>query len=141
MTEVDTAHGVCVFLYKQKTAYDMRISDWSSDVCSSDLALLMLAACSGGQDEETGPEASPDIGPLQKAERPAPAETPAADAETEAPAKAGPGNAAAAGQPIPPALPGRWPLTAAHCAAKRGPHLTPPTPNRPQLPPFQPPKR
>src|SRR3546814_9325859 len=25
-------------LYKQKTTYDMRISDWSSDVCSSDLA-------------------------------------------------------------------------------------------------------
>src|SRR3546814_6847139 len=25
------------FLFKQKTAYDMRISDWSSDVCSSDL--------------------------------------------------------------------------------------------------------
>src|SRR3546814_2107678 len=25
-------------LFKQKTAYDMRISDWSSDVCSSDLA-------------------------------------------------------------------------------------------------------
>src|SRR3546814_5305487 len=25
------------FLYKQKTAYEMRISDWSSDVCSSDL--------------------------------------------------------------------------------------------------------
>src|SRR3546814_18202525 len=46
-------------------------------------ALLMLAACSGGQDEETGPEASSDIGPLQKAERPPPAETPAADAETE----------------------------------------------------------
>src|SRR3546814_8800158 len=27
----------CCFLYKQKTAYEMRISDWSSDVCSSDL--------------------------------------------------------------------------------------------------------
>src|SRR3546814_20339379 len=26
------------FFFKQKTAYDMRISDWSSDVCSSDLA-------------------------------------------------------------------------------------------------------
>src|SRR3546814_1733039 len=29
-----------VFFFKQKTAYEMRISDWSSDVCSSDLALL-----------------------------------------------------------------------------------------------------
>src|SRR3546814_389398 len=27
------------FFFKQKTAYDMRISDWSSDVCSSDLAV------------------------------------------------------------------------------------------------------
>src|SRR3546814_3077000 len=36
--------SVCVFFlvffffFKQKTAYEMRISDWSSDVCSSDLA-------------------------------------------------------------------------------------------------------
>src|SRR3546814_15760336 len=34
--------GVCYggvfFFFKQKTAYEMRISDWSSDVCSSDLA-------------------------------------------------------------------------------------------------------
>src|SRR3546814_10282020 len=29
--------GVVVFFFKQKTAYEMRISDWSSDVCSSDL--------------------------------------------------------------------------------------------------------
>src|SRR3546814_4961596 len=28
-----------VFFFKQKTAYEMRISDWSSDVCSSDLRL------------------------------------------------------------------------------------------------------
>src|SRR3546814_3558499 len=28
---------VCVFFFQQKTAYEMRISDWSSDVCSSDL--------------------------------------------------------------------------------------------------------
>src|SRR3546814_3917525 len=27
-----------IFFFKQKTAYEMRISDWSSDVCSSDLA-------------------------------------------------------------------------------------------------------
>src|SRR3546814_5694541 len=31
---------VCFF--KQKTAYEMRISDWSSDVCSSDLAAVAL---------------------------------------------------------------------------------------------------
>src|SRR3546814_5697024 len=31
----------CVFFFKQKTAYEMRISDWSSDVCSSDLAVMI----------------------------------------------------------------------------------------------------
>src|SRR3546814_19580180 len=35
-----------IFLFKQKTAYEMRISDWSSDVCSSDLT--SGAAASGG---------------------------------------------------------------------------------------------
>src|SRR3546814_1262982 len=37
---VDCFSGVlCFFFFKQKTAYEMRISDWSSDVCSSDLLL------------------------------------------------------------------------------------------------------
>src|SRR3546814_4715342 len=31
---------MCVFFFKQKTAYEMRISDWSSDVCSSDLVQI-----------------------------------------------------------------------------------------------------
>src|SRR3546814_8087455 len=34
-------HGsvfLIIFFFKQKTAYEMRISDWSSDVCSSDLS-------------------------------------------------------------------------------------------------------
>src|SRR3546814_7662985 len=35
------------FFFKQKTAYEMRISDWSSDVCSSD---LLLADCRGLRD-------------------------------------------------------------------------------------------
>src|SRR3546814_2625762 len=30
-------YSIVVFFFKQKTAYEMRISDWSSDVCSSDL--------------------------------------------------------------------------------------------------------
>src|SRR3546814_5180625 len=36
---------MCLFLFffKQKTAYEMRISDWSSDVCSSDLAVKLVA--------------------------------------------------------------------------------------------------
>src|SRR3546814_6642922 len=32
------------FFFKQKTAYEMRISDWSSDVCSSELAFLGVQA-------------------------------------------------------------------------------------------------
>src|SRR3546814_1987503 len=32
---------VFFFLFKQKTAYEMRISDWSSDVCSSDLVMAI----------------------------------------------------------------------------------------------------
>src|SRR3546814_2078136 len=32
------------FFFKQKTAYEMRISDWSSDVCSSDLECFQQAA-------------------------------------------------------------------------------------------------
>src|SRR3546814_8130144 len=39
---------VFFFFFKQKTAYEMRISDWSSDVCSSDLKLvvpLILPRC------------------------------------------------------------------------------------------------
>src|SRR3546814_13594128 len=34
---------VLFFFFKQKTAYEMRISDWSSDVCSSDLGVERLA--------------------------------------------------------------------------------------------------
>src|SRR3546814_4257384 len=30
-----------IFFFKQKTEYEMRISDWSSDVCSSDLAQIV----------------------------------------------------------------------------------------------------
>src|SRR3546814_7315282 len=43
MTEVLVLVNIVFFFFKQKTAYEMRISDWSSDVCSSDL-LGVLAA-------------------------------------------------------------------------------------------------
>src|SRR3546814_10917914 len=38
------------FFFKQKTAYEMRISDWSPDVCSSDLLVLItfFGGCAGG---------------------------------------------------------------------------------------------
>src|SRR3546814_4687212 len=35
------------FFFKQKTAYEMRLSDWSSDVCSSDLGEVLLLADQG----------------------------------------------------------------------------------------------
>src|SRR3546814_6254507 len=40
MKRVCSYQFVDFFFFKQKTAYEMRISDWSSDVCSSDLKLL-----------------------------------------------------------------------------------------------------
>src|SRR3546814_5810753 len=53
-----------VFFFKQKTAYEMRISDWSSDVCSSDLntELLLIKGgmrrqCVGGVINGCGPNA------------------------------------------------------------------------------------
>src|SRR3546814_1347332 len=47
---------VVVFFFKQKTAYEMRISDWSSDVCSSDLLSLI-----DGEAFAQGADAAPDI--------------------------------------------------------------------------------
>src|SRR3546814_7581326 len=37
------------FFFKQKTAYEMRISDWSSDVCSSDLTTRVRASMSSSR--------------------------------------------------------------------------------------------
>src|SRR3546814_4990884 len=42
---VVVVYDVSVFFFKQKTAYELRISDWSSDVCSSDLLLGAAAVC------------------------------------------------------------------------------------------------
>src|SRR3546814_16355714 len=39
---------ICLFFLKQKTAYEVRISDWSSDVCSSDLKLKNQYGMKGG---------------------------------------------------------------------------------------------
>src|SRR3546814_6073763 len=44
---------VLFFFFKQKTAYEMRISDWSSDVCSSDLNRLDFALAELGRIERT----------------------------------------------------------------------------------------
>src|SRR3546814_11157073 len=42
------------FFFKQKTAYEMRISDWSSDVCSSDLPGVKDADRAADRDRERG---------------------------------------------------------------------------------------
>src|SRR3546814_16308182 len=57
------------FFFKQKTAYEMRISDWSSDVCSSD-----LAGCVSGPDFERpdAPSATAYRSPSDPAGTPAP---------------------------------------------------------------------
>src|SRR3546814_16991672 len=52
------------FFFKQKTAYEMRISDWSSDVCSSDL-LRRLGLSHGGRG---GHRLRPGIDAHQRAE-------------------------------------------------------------------------
>src|SRR3546814_12116610 len=41
---------MCVFFFKQRTAHDMRHSDWSSDVCSSDLEFAILCRGLDGVD-------------------------------------------------------------------------------------------
>src|SRR3546814_6975817 len=48
---------VFLFFFKQKTAYEMRISDWSSDVCSSDLVgqAIRKVAPTGSRVLITGP--------------------------------------------------------------------------------------
>src|SRR3546814_5655117 len=38
---LECVFGILLFFFKQKTAYELRISDWSSDVCSSDLFGLL----------------------------------------------------------------------------------------------------
>src|SRR3546814_9020284 len=48
------------FFFKQKTAYEMRISDWSSDVCSSD---LHVGAADRDDQQEADREAEAGDGP------------------------------------------------------------------------------
>src|SRR3546814_1524584 len=58
-----------MFVFKQKTAYEMRISDWSSDVCSSDLHRgwahrrgFLLRFCKEREGRKAGPCADPPNG-------------------------------------------------------------------------------
>src|SRR3546814_7438866 len=45
---------LCFFCFKQRTAYEMRISDWSSDVCSSDLGIESLKPLHDAFQRHTG---------------------------------------------------------------------------------------
>src|SRR3546814_8755908 len=55
------------FFFKQKTAYEMRISDWSSDVCSSDLYPVeaikaMARVCCGAEKHPTSTKSGHRLG-------------------------------------------------------------------------------
>src|SRR3546814_5566723 len=54
IVDVGVACFVCFvfFFFKQKTAYEMRISDWSSDVCSSDLVGAVAGAVAAGHERQ-----------------------------------------------------------------------------------------
>src|SRR3546814_6441310 len=56
---------VCCFFVKQKTAYEMRISDWSSDVCSSD-----LPDCAGRPIQGASATRMEDLRPLAQQQGP-----------------------------------------------------------------------
>src|SRR3546814_16659725 len=56
------------FFFKQKTAYEMRISDWSSDVCSSDLRDVIIEP-DEAQIAEIGERVDVEIGEAQEQRR------------------------------------------------------------------------
>src|SRR3546814_2052898 len=49
------------FFFKQKTAYERRISDWSSDVCSSDLERVAVAQLGDRHGERSALAAADDL--------------------------------------------------------------------------------
>src|SRR3546814_6658424 len=64
----------CFVFFKQKPAYEMLISDWSSDVCSSDLvdrepAAVQLDQPTGDREAETGTTAMPRLQGVATQER------------------------------------------------------------------------
>src|SRR3546814_3769985 len=46
--------SIFFFFFKQKPAYELRISDWSSDVCSSDLRERLVGRTGGGERRDRG---------------------------------------------------------------------------------------
>src|SRR3546814_1878704 len=51
-TFIDFVSFSFFFFFKQKTAYEMRISDWSSDVCSSDLFAPVMRSHEGNRPDD-----------------------------------------------------------------------------------------
>src|SRR3546814_13940642 len=89
------------FFFKQKTAYEMRISDWSSDVCSSDLfeavdegTIAQILVAEGTDNVKVGTVIAVIAGEDEDASEakaaPAPAPAAAAPAPTPQPARAEP---------------------------------------------------
>src|SRR3546814_7119184 len=71
---LDSVHFVLFLFFKQKTAYDMRISDWSSDVCSSDLRQELAGEggacrCQRGDHGQARADRDSSRGPDQPAQR------------------------------------------------------------------------
>src|SRR3546814_1394272 len=62
------------FFFKHKTAYEVRISDWSSDVCSSDLDHRFEEAQIGRIDGQCGQIGAPPCGAVGGLQRPAAAD-------------------------------------------------------------------
>src|SRR3546814_4221341 len=72
---------MCCFVFKQKTAYELRISDWSSDVCSSDLQsrrrqFIPRRACCSPRNRPFSAEQAPKV-PLSTDRRKSAMELPA----------------------------------------------------------------
>src|SRR3546814_4328007 len=55
-----------VLFFKQKTAYEMRISDWSSDVCSSDLTVQIAAVGDHPRLVDRHPARHPPVEPIEQ---------------------------------------------------------------------------
>src|SRR3546814_11640334 len=91
---------MCFFFFKQKAAYEMRISDWSSDVCSSDLSSVAAPTIA----PPTAPMAAPVTGlPLTTSPETAPAPAPyRAPSPTRRPVHAAVDKAAKAHEPTIP---------------------------------------
>src|SRR3546814_12128508 len=66
------SYDLSFFFFKQKTAYEMRISDWSSDVCSSDLSPSRWPAYwRTGTNLRQGRQTHRQVGPLRPPKIPA----------------------------------------------------------------------